>query len=198
MKRKKVYTLENRKKKINISAYTHIRVYHACRPANIEEYLKNGIHDFTKEEVYNIARDKLMQCGIDEGRIKEVFQESWDESGSPFNEIYVNIFKDELMNESGHYLVYGSEFICGMAAQLFCQNQLKKIGVPTIFVCDVDINKFPQETIDCIENNSFYDGSWDGGICLRDNIEASEIVDYIQPKEMFDPLTWTEYRFIKY
>ena len=198
MKRKKVYILENRKKKVNISAYTHIRVFHACRPTDIEDYLKNGIHDFTEEEVYNIARDKLMQCGIDEDRIKEVFQEVWNESGSPFNEIYVNISKKELMNESGHYLVYGSEFICGMAAQLFCQNQLKKIGVPTIFVCDIDTNKFPQETIDCIENSSFYDGSWDGGIRLRDNIEASEIVDYIQPKEMFDPLTWTKYRFIKY
>lgn len=198
MKRKKVYILENRKKKVNISAYTHIRVFHACRPTNIEDYLENGIHDFTKEEAYNIAKDKLIQCGIDEDRIKEVFKEAWDEPGSPFNQICANISKDELMNESGHYLVYGSEFICGMAARLFCQNELKKIGIPTIFVCDVDICKFSAETKEYIENGSFYDGSWDGGIFLGDNIEASEIVDYIQPKEMFDPLTWTKYRFIKY
>ncbi len=91
--------------------------------------------------------------------------------------------------------MYGSEFISGMAAQLFCQHKLKNIGVPTIFICDVDISKFPREVIEWVETGDFYKGSWDGGIFLRDNIENFEIAEYIQPKEIFDPLTWTKYRF---
>lgn len=35
-----------------------------------------------------------------------------------FNTICVSISKEDLLNLSGHYLIYGSEFICGMAADL--------------------------------------------------------------------------------
>ena len=142
-----------------------------------------------------MALSRLTQCGIDAQTITEVFNEQWDSSIHHFNKICVSISKDELLDKSGHYLVYGSEFISGMAAQLFCQDELKQIGVPTIFVCDVAISKFPLDILEVIEDGSFYNGRWDGGIFLRDNIEADEIEDYIQPKKMFDPIQWQEYTY---
>ena len=194
-KDKKVYILENKFKLVDLFQYTHIRVYHACRPTNIDEYLQNGIHDFTKQEAYDIAMSRLRQCGIDEQTITEVFNDHWDKYPHHFNKTCVSISKDELLDKSGHYLVYGSEFINGMAAQLFCQHKLKQIGVPTIFVCDVEISKFPLDVIELIEDGSYYDGAWDGGIFLRGNIEADEIVDYTQPKKIFDPIQWREYTY---
>lgn len=192
-KDKKVYMLPNKFKPVDLSQYTHIRVYHACRPTNIDEYLQNGIHDFTRQEAYDITMSRLTQCGIDEQTITEVFNEHWDNSIHHFDKICACISKDELLNKAGHYLVYGSEFINAMAAQLFCQDKLKQIGVPTIFVCDVEISKFSLDILEVIENGSFYNGRWDGGIFLRGNIEADEIVDYIQPKKMFDPIQWRTY-----
>lgn len=195
MEHKKVYILPPKHKKVDMSQYTHIRVYHACRPTNINEYLENGIHGFSRDEAYNIAKQRLMQCDINEEDIKTVFDKMWKAPERSFSQICVNISKEELLNHSGHYLVYGSEFICGMAAQLFCQGKLKKIGVPTLFVCDVDITKVSPDVIECIETGCFYDDSWDGGIFLRGDVKPDEIVDYIQPKEMFDPLVWKNYRF---
>lgn len=192
---KKVYILGNKYKPVDLSQYTHIRVYHACRPTNIDEYLKNGIHDFTRQEAYDIAMSRLKQCGIDEQTIKEVFNEHWDNSIHHFDKICACISKDQLLNEAGHYLVYGSEFINGIAAQLFCQDELKQIGVPTIFVCDVEISKIPLDVLELIEDGKFFNGAWDGGIYLRGNIEADEIVDYIQPKKMFDPIQWRNYTY---
>ena len=192
-KDKKVYMLPSKFKSVDLCQYTHIRVYHACRQTNIDEYLQNGIHDFNRQEAYNITKSRLIQCGIDEQTIIEMFNEHWDKYPHHFNKICVSISKDELLDKSGHYLVYGSEFINGIAAQLFCQHKLKQIGVPTIFVCDVEISIIPLDVIGLIEDGSFYDGSWDGGIYLRDNIEADEIVDYIQPKKMFDPIQWRTY-----
>lgn len=193
---KNVYILEQCKNITDLSGYTHIRAYHACRPININDYIENGIHTFSKEDAWKIVRERLMLCGIKEEKIKETFELCWDEKLHHFDKICVGISKQELLTHSGHYLVYGSEFICGMAAQLFCQNRLKRIGVPTLLVCDIDICKFSTDALEAIESGGLYDGTWDGGAFLNNNIDASEIIDYIHPKKMFDPLIWQEYRYI--
>lgn len=180
---------------INISVYTHIRVYHACRPTNINSYLENGIHDFTREDAYQIAKSTLLQCGAEETEIERVFNESWGKSIHHFNRICVGISPEGLLNHSGHYLVYGSEFISGLAVKLSCQHRLKNIGVPTIFICDVEIDKISPDVLDFIKEGWYYNKKWDGGIYLRGNISQDEIVDYIQPKEMFDPIEWRIYRY---
>ncbi len=192
---KKVFILSEKHptKDVNIYNYTHIRVYHASRPIKIENYLEDGIHDFSKEEAYELVKNTLLQCNIGEKEIKVAFDKAWENGIHHFNTVCVGISQKELMNKSGHYLVYGSEFICGIAVQLYCQRELKKIGVPTIFICDVAIDKIPSETLACIENGWFYDGKWDGGIYIRGNIEPFEIVDYVQPIEMFDPIEWKKY-----
>lgn len=113
--------------KADLSEYTHIRVYHACRPIDIKEYLENGIHTFSKAEAYIKVKERLRRIGINEKKIEKVFNEHWENDIHHFNKICVNISKAELLNESGHYLVYGSEFICGMAVDLFCQQKLKDL-----------------------------------------------------------------------
>lgn len=69
--KKRVYIFEENTDKVDLSEYTHIRVYHACRPTNINKYLENGIHDFSKKETYEFVKDRLSQCGIDEMSIRK-------------------------------------------------------------------------------------------------------------------------------
>lgn len=190
---KKVYLIEYTKKNIDLSEYTHIKVYHACRTQNIEAYLKEGIHTFTKEDAYQIANDTLMKCGIDEKHIVKCFEKNWKGQIHHFNRVCVSISKEELLQDSGHYLVYGSEFICSMAAELGCQYKLKNIGIPTIFECDVDIKKFTSETINMIECDNITTGIWDGGIYLQGEIEPNEIVKYFNPPKIFDPIRYCNY-----
>lgn len=179
--------------KVDLSEYTYIRAYHACRTSNVEVYLEEGIHTFSRKQAYKIAHDTLVQCGIQEKEISRCFNKHWNNEIHHFDTICVSISKEDLLNISGHYLVYGSEFICGMAGDLFCQQKLKKIGVPTLFECHIDKSKFPLGVIQTIENDEMTNGVWDGGIYLRDDISADEIVDYIQPKKIYDPLLSCDY-----
>lgn len=190
---KKVYSIRDTEKHVDLSEYTHIKVYHACRTQNVDSYLKEGIHTFTKREAYRMAKDILMKCDIDEKQITKCFEQNWGKNIHHFNRVCVNISKEELLQESGHYLVYGSEFICSMAAELGCQYELKHIGIPTISECDVDIKKFTSETISMITDNDFSTGIWDGGIYLQGEIAPNEIVKYFNPKKIFDPIQYCNY-----
>lgn len=145
-----------------MSEYTHIRAYHACRTSDIESYIKKGIHSFSRKQAYKIVHDTLIQCGIEEKEILKCFNVKWNSDIHHFNTICVSISKEELLNLSGHYLIYGSEFICGMAADLFCQHKLRQIGIPTLIECHIDKMKFSWETLQCIESNEMEHGCWDG------------------------------------
>lgn len=184
--------------KADLSEYTQIRVYHACRPIDIKEYLENGIHTFSKVEAYIKVKERLRRIGINETEIEKVFNEHWNNDIHHFNTICANISKEILLNEAGHYLVYGSEFIYSIAAELFCQQKLKQVGVPTLFECYVDKRKIPLDVIQLIEDDEMAAESWDGGIYLCDNISADEIVSYTHPREIYDPLLSCTYRYTKF
>lgn len=188
MKNKKVFFWDENTDKVDLTGYTHIRAYHGCRTSNVESYIKEGIHTFNRKQAYKIAHDILLQCDIEEKEILKCFNEEWDDDIDHFDKVCVNISKEELLSESGHYLVYGSEFICGMAGYLFCQQKLKKIGIPILFECDIDKRKFSLDDLQAIENNEIKYGGWDGGIYLLDDVSPDEIVEITYPQKIYDPL----------
>ncbi len=187
-KGKKVFLWNENTDKVDLSEYTHIRAYHGCRTSNIESYIKEGIHSFNRKQAYKIVRDTLFQCGIEEKEILKCFNEKWNDYTDHYNNVCVNISKEDMLYLSGHYLVYGSEFICGMSADLFCQYKLKKIGKPTLLECHIDKRKFSRSTLQAIEDNGIKYGCWDGGIYLLDDVSPDEIIEITYPREIYDPL----------
>lgn len=187
-KGKKVFFWEENTDKVDLSGYTHIRAYHGCRTSNIESYIKEGIHSFSRKQAYKMVMDILSQCGIREDEIRKSFERHWGECLHHYNAICLSISKNELLNLSGHYLIYGSEFICGMAADLFCQHKLKEIGRPTLIECHIDKSKFSRSTLQAIEDNEIKYGCWDGGIYLLDDVSSDEIVEITYPQKIYDPL----------
>ena len=61
--------------------------------------------------------------------------------------MYLGVSKEEMLGESGHYLIYGSELLQGTAVRLApnyysaddYRNTLKRSGRPTLFACDIPI-----------------------------------------------------------
>lgn len=188
MRDKKVFCWDVNIDKVDLSGYTHIRAYHGCRTSNVESYIKEGIHSFSRKQACKMVKNTLTQCGIREDEIRKCFDRHWDEDLHHYNTICLSISKKELLNESGHYLIYGSEFICGMAADLFCQYKLKKIGKPTLLECHIDKQKFSRSTLQAIEDNEIKYGCWDGGIYLLDDVSPDEIVKITYPQKIYDPL----------
>lgn len=193
MKDKKVFCWDVNIDKVDLSGYTHIRAYHGCRTSNIESYIKEGIHSFSRKQAYKIVHDTLLQCGKEEKEILKCFNEKWNDTIDHFDKVCVNISKKDMLHFSGHYLVYGSEFICGMAGDLFCQDKLKKIGKPTLIECHIDKRKFSREALQWIEDNEIKYGCWDGGIYLLDDVSPDEIVKITYPWKIYDPILARNY-----
>jgi hypothetical protein len=193
--KKRVFVFEEASKK-NIGSYqtinfkekySHIRGYHGCRALNLNDYYKNGIAPITKNEALKRALNLLRSDSIDEDKIVKVFDSHWTSLIDSHKCVWFTLTKDELVNFCGHYLIYGSEFICGMAAELFCQESLKK-GIPTIFHCDVPIEKIPSYYIDeLIESLRTGDGC-NFGFKVIGAISKDEIVRCEHLEKIIDPL----------
>ncbi|MEQ1515854.1 MAG: hypothetical protein ABL931_05125 [Usitatibacteraceae bacterium] len=65
--------------------------------------------------------------------------------------VYFDLSRHELLTRSTHYLLYGSEYRMGFAANLpnpiACQAQLKRQGKPTLLACDVPLDFISEATL---------------------------------------------------
>lgn len=116
-----------------IENYTHLRGYHGCRPASVESYYQNGIIPIEKEFAKQEVILRLCNEQVSVNKVLSTFETSWSTLTPLDKSVWLTFSQKELINFCGHYLIYGSEFIYGIAAQLFCQHNLKKVGTPTIF-----------------------------------------------------------------
>lgn len=167
--------------------YSHIRGYHGCRPLSLDTYYKNGIVPINKNDALKLALYLLNNDRISEDKIAGVFNSHWSSLMDSQKYVWLTLKRDELIDHCGHYLIYGSEFICGIAAELFCQERLKK-GVPTIFHCDVPIEKIP---LDYLEDINERIQSGDGNNCgfkVFGAINSDEIIKCEHPTKILDPL----------
>ena len=170
--------------------YTHIRGYHACRPKEIEAYYREGIRALTIHE----KRQNAMR--IFSKSLEEVIAQ---ENSGPLLEsldVWFCLSQNELKNESGHYLCYGSEYLAGLAAG-FDDSQygryhslLLNTGTPTIFFCDVPLEFVPESSLEDIQKYFLLDG----GFCIHCDLPASCIVEHVCPKSGRDPLCYNMLR----
>jgi hypothetical protein len=136
--------------------YKALRAFHACRPTDISSYDNNGLVPLDYDLFDEMARNHFLTEEFPEvtemilnSAIKEVRR-------SPNREGHISFELNEksLIERNSHYLLYGSEYLIGIAAALTrnlkmrdYKQTLKKIGIPTIFVCDVPITIIPIDTI---------------------------------------------------
>ena len=128
---------EVRGRKIQLSNYTHIRAYHACRAENEDIFRTQGLKPYTKDEALAVAIRKLENQRTSKEAIEAKFHELWEERISA--RVWLMPETTELLSTSGHYLIYGSEFINALAMHLGCRERLKEIGTPMIITCNVPI-----------------------------------------------------------
>ena len=177
--------------------YTHIRAYHACRTESEDSYRKDGIRLLSYDELLAMTKSHLEQIGIMEERIKTAFDDYWSEYEQNKNQrhVYLNAWKEELLTYSGHYLVYGSEMINAVACTiggLVYQNTLKRIGKPTLIVCDVPISDIEREDLQYLEEHLPI--TQDTSIRVK-SIKPKDIIRFEYPRKIFDPLQWVNYYY---
>ncbi len=112
-----------------------LRTYHGCRPDDLNTYLTQGIrihrHGEMEERVRELVRSDPRLAGVDiEKRISEIPRE-YDQG-----KIFLTFDGKMLVEQAGHYLIYGSEWI---SVVLGAENRylLLERGTPTLIHIDL-------------------------------------------------------------
>ena len=136
-----------------LDTYSHVRAYHACRPANPSDYYKNGICPLSHEKLLTDFMpfiEKIIGFPVPLEKVELVREKI----GSIHEKrVFLALDKDTLIERAGHYAIYGSEFIHAMAVHLgenglpITREHLKLMGTPTIFTVVFPIDKASDRAI---------------------------------------------------
>lgn len=127
--------------------YEALRCYHSTRTTDVSSYYKNGFvpTDMAKATLY--FKQLLKSIGYNrEYDIQETINLF---SGDSDKRIYFCLNTEGFLEYCPHYLIYGSELILCFAQHVSPQikYELKKIGIPTIFHCDIPLINFEDEEL---------------------------------------------------
>lgn len=168
-------------KKVDISKYTHIRAYHACRIEDKCLYQTKGLVPIDRDGALKKALRILMPFVKSKARIEKVFEKIWEEVDN--HRVWFAFKKNELLRESSHYLIYGSEVLSAVANNLGYRNELRSIGIPYILTCEIRLSRILCDMTDSILYNM-------GGGFPVDNLPPDEIIKFEKQKSMVeDPYT---------
>lgn len=190
-----------------LKRYGAIRAYHGARPENVQSYYSAGLLPLEAHAARSRAKAMFLT-----GRFPEVdaavLQAAIDGVGFKLREgrIFFEARKRFLEYHCGHYMLYGSEFLCGVAAHLpgprDFRQVLKEVGRPTVFVCNVPLaamnfswlREFAGLAVEAIfaklkdpgyEHSNAGSGA---GIMIQQPLPGDHIVSHYHPIRIRDPL----------
>lgn len=201
---KRVYYANKRYDNPQLKDFTHIRAYHACRPLSLDKYLSEGIRPMSHAELFQEAAIRLKGRYNSNEELETAFHSACtldgDLPGQEPSVVFLGVSKEELLGESGHYLIYGSELLQGTAVRLApnvyyadeFRNTLKRSGRPTLFACDIPIEEidkaFLQSIALPIEGECTICVPW---------VPPQNISAILFPESVFDPiLRGARYRYM--
>lgn len=130
--------------------YDAVRVYHGCRPADVRPYYAHGIAPLDCDAADGAARALFHAAAypeLDPTAIDEAIADVGRDLRA--GRVWFCLDARALVRECGHYLVYGSEYLCGVGASLIAiqrrrgrrardyRDALKAGTTPTLFACDL-------------------------------------------------------------
>lgn len=121
--------------------YDFVRGYHGCRPVSVASYLSRGLIGQSKTAIENAFRQTFSDQPAD--RLNAAIDSMADRAESERGKIYFCGTERELIENCGHYLIQGSEYVMALAASLYpgygedFRLRLRKAGIPTIFQVDI-------------------------------------------------------------
>lgn len=189
-----------------ISHYTKIRVFHACRPENIDAYYKNGILPLNPVEWHTKAKKLFINAKIpevSESQIEATIKDVKIETRK--GNIHLALDDKFLIDHCGHYLIHGSEYLMSIAVHLGravgrdLTEVLRNIGIPTVFICDIPIYKVSigeilelsgillEYLFESILSGRPMPSSLDCTFTLNNIIEPEFIISHYNPREIPNP-----------
>ena len=191
------------------SHYRAFRASHGTRTANVDSFYCQGLRKLRSDEFDRLARELLLTQEFSYASEKSLVAaiEEIDAKGPGCREGYLYFCADEqeLIENAGHYLIYGSEYLYCLAIRVVgawhAQKLLTSIGKPTMIVCDLPYGYLsPDQQSEfagmCLEvmfsellgrNDNFGHGT---AVMLSRDVPPKYIVGHYHPQETRDPFKW--------
>ena len=180
--------------------YSAILCYHGARPINIDSYYTKGLMLSNTSELIHYAKKLFNSMSIIPPiQIKEVDLAIKKMNYSNEGLSYLALDNRHLIEDVGHYLIYGSEFIMSIAAQfkkvqrIQSLQTLKTIGTPTIYKINLPLDFLSQSDLTQlawhIGNMSLYNERPEVinfTFTLMNNLPKEYIIDHYHPKSIVD------------
>lgn len=129
--------------------YSHIRVYHGCRPADTQSYYEKGI--LPSVELKDVQVNRFRELFLNDNYpelTEKMLQQSIEKIPKKEDELSADIDDRWLIEHGGLFLIYGSEYLGNLVRNLPIENiekyrsVLRKIGEPTMLECNLNTAKY--------------------------------------------------------
>jgi len=146
--------------------YRALRAVHGTRTSDLGTFYKGGLKRLQPEFFHDQAREIFLNGDYPE-LSEEKLQDAITAVGSELRSgrVYFEANENMLIDLCGHYMLYGSEYLICIAANLDgprdYRQVLKTRGVPTLFICDVPLELLSERTLqefagDALESIRFH------------------------------------------
>jgi hypothetical protein len=188
--------------------FQFVRMFHCCRPLQVESYYTDGIHVLTSSEAERSFKARFLNNpkfpNISEIHIDSAIERMAD-SYTRFGQVYFGLDDRFLIEHCGHYLIYGSEYIqclanfLGREFSYDLDSELKQTGKPTVFEVNIPVSQFAIEELralsddalpawaHCMAHSRNQSGQRDFAITMDHTLPPRNIVDHYHPEEVPDP-----------
>ena len=195
--------------------YRAFRAAHATRTNDLAQFYRAGLRCLRADEIeerartiflngrFNYATEDRLQMAIDDINARNA-------SGGREGRLYFCADERSLITQtggSGHYLVYGSEYLYCLGMRVTSEwetkKALKEIGRPTMLVCDIPMTLLRESTlrefagmileylfcelVDGLHSHSLSPGAG-SALSLNVDIPPQHIVGHYHPERVYDPL----------
>jgi hypothetical protein len=195
-----------------LASFEGLIVYHAARPISVRTFYERGLLLGDRATQMIAAREIFLS-----GRFPELTADALEASGDRFTlnedgQAFVSLDSRGFVDGAGHYLIYGSEHLCAIAAGLSeltgrdYRQVLKEFGVPTVFrmklplewVNEHELGQLVQllhEWIPWVRRKRDAP-SVDFTFRLRRALPADCVLSHVHPSRIVDPLLgMTQYEY---
>jgi hypothetical protein len=132
--------------------YQFIRAFHGCRTDSIKPYLERGLRPSDPSALGRLALEIFTDREQVEAAIQDLSRDDFSGSYSDYNKgkVFFCLQMEELVEQCGHYLLYGSEYLLAIANRLGRPESLRNRGRATVIECNVPIEDIGSEDVRCL------------------------------------------------
>lgn len=131
------------------SFYTHFKGFHGCRPESLSSYYEHGLQGQNASMI--IEKFRRLFADLPAANIEQAIEKMKHREASERGKVWLTGDDREMVEEFGHYIINGSEYLLALAARLSdpysgedYRHRLRKMGIPTILEVDIPIDLIPE------------------------------------------------------